>query len=102
MFPFNAPPEPGRHFTTLYAIQHRTTKLYVGETPSFGWGLKETSDVEQAWRWKNKGEAIAERDGIEDFAGCYDVVPVRVKTQNDIDRDQDEYDAAHGIISDPD
>lgn len=91
----------GRHFTTLYSIQHRTTKRYVGTTPSFGWGLQETADCEQAWRWSSKGEATAERDGIEDFAGAYDVVPVRVKTQNDIDKDQDEADAAAGIFDEP-
>lgn len=71
----------------LYAIQHRTTKMYLGVVPSLNYDptsheppaltkLHVKNPVDAA-RYVTKGMALQELDGLGEFSGAYRVKSVQ-------------------------
>ena len=67
---------------TRYAIQHRTTKVFLACTPSVGGFHKESAIEAEAASWATHTRASWELVTLEDFATAWDVVPVQVEMES--------------------
>jgi hypothetical protein len=66
---------------TRYALQHRTTSVFISEHPMNG--LHTSAEVGDAVSWGTQREAELHLDDLDGFAEAWQVVPVDVLMQSD-------------------
>ncbi len=96
---------------TRYLLRHRTTGLFLAMVPSTAQPavgdtrppMLYVNEKADATKYVRMTTAELERLGLAEFADAHEVVSMQERTQNDIDKEIDEADAAAGRLDiDPD